>query len=135
MNAKMKASLDEAEIKNLLDDWIRARRSVWGAFFGLVNANAPAPWKEIVERSTVLYEQMVESVLETQAATLTAALRAFGPANSMSQPVAAWDEGMRAATETAAETQRKSEEVRPKELVEQRPTITEKKAQVPSKAA
>ena len=135
MNAKMKASLDEAEIKNLLDDWIRARRSVWEAFFGLVNANAPAPWKEIVERSTVLYEQMVESVLEAQAATLTTALRAFGPANSMSQLVTAWDEGMRPTTETAAETQRKSEEVWSKELVEQRPTITEKKAQVPSKAA
>jgi hypothetical protein len=126
MNAKMKASLDEAEVKNLLDDWIRARRSVWQALFGLVNANTPAPWKEIVERSTVLYEQMVESVLEAQAATLTTALRALGPANSML--VAAWDEGMRPATETAAETQRK-------ELVEQRPTITEKKAQVPSKAA
>ena len=135
MNAKMKASLDEAEIKHLLDDWIRARRSVWDAFFGLVNANTPAPWKEIVERSTVLYGQMVESVLEAQTATLTTALRAFGPTNSMRQLVAAWDEGMRPTTETAAETQRKSEEVRSKELVEQRPTITEKKAQLPSKAA
>jgi hypothetical protein len=135
MNAKIKASLGEAEIKNLLDDWIRARRSVWDAFFGLVNANTPAPWREIVERSTVLYEQMMESVLEAQAATLTATLRAFGPANSMSQLVAAWDEGMRPTTETAAETQRKSEEVRSKELVEQRPTITEKKAHAPSKAA
>ena len=127
MNAKMKASLDEGEIKNLLDDWIRARHSVWEAFFGLVNANAPAPWKEIVERSTVLCEQMVESVLEAQAATLTTALRAFGAANSMSQLVGASDEGMRHATETAAETQRKSEEVRSTELVE--PAITEKKAQ------
>jgi hypothetical protein len=126
MNAKMKASLDEAEIKNLLDDWIRARRSVWEALFGLVNANTPAPWKEIVERSTVLYEQMVESVLEAQAATLATALQAFGPANNIRQLVAAWDEGIRPTT--AAETQRK-------ELVEQRPTITEKKAQVPSKAA
>ncbi len=126
MNAQMKLSLDEAEIKNLLDDWIRARRSVWEALLGLVNANTPAPWKEIVERSTVLYEQMVGSVLEAQAATLTTALRAFGPANSML--VAAWDEGMRATTGTAAETQRK-------ELVEQRPTTTEKKSQVPSKAA
>ncbi len=135
MNAKMKASLDEAEIKDLLDDWIRVRRSVWDAFFGLFNANTPAPWKEIVERSTELYEQMVDSVLEVQAATLTTGLRAFGPANSMSQLVAAWDEGMRPTTETAAETQRKSEEVRSKEFVEQRPTITEKKAHAPSKAA
>ena len=133
MNAKMKASLDEAEIKNLLDDWIRARHSVWDAMFGLVNANAPAPWKEIVERSTGLYEQMVGSVLEAQAATLATALRAFGP--NMSQLVTAWNEGMRPTTETSAETQPKSEEVRSKELVEQRPTITEKKAQVPSKAA
>jgi len=133
MNAKMKASLDEAEIKNLLDDWIRARHSVWDAMFGLVNANAPAPWKEIVERSTGLYEQMVGSVLEAQAATLATALRAFGP--NMSQLVTAWNEGMRPTTETSAETQPKSEEVRSKELVEQRPTITQKKAQVPSKAA
>ena len=135
MNAKMKASLDEAEIKNLLDDWIRARHSVWEAFFGLVNANAPAAWKEFVERSTGLCEQMVESVLEAQAVTLTTALRAFGQANSVSQLVAAPDEGMRHTTETVAEAQRKSEEVWSDELVEQRPTIAEKKAQVPSKAA
>jgi len=135
MNAKIKASLDEAEIKNLLDDWIRARRGVWDAFFGLINANAPAPWKEIMERSTVLYEQMMESVLEAQAATLTTALRAFAPANGMSQLVAAWDEGMRPTSTTAAETQRKGEEVWSKELVQQRPTVTEKKAQAPSKAA
>jgi hypothetical protein len=128
MNAKMKTSLDETEIENLLGDWIRARRSVWEAFFGLVNANTPDPWKEIVERSTVLYEQIVESALEAQAATLTTALRAFGPANNITQVVAARDEGMRPTTETAAGTQRK-------ELVEQRPTITEKKAQVSSKAA
>jgi len=111
MKAKMEASLlDEAEINNLLetkgltndaeiqsllDDWIRARRRIWDAFFGLVNANAPAPWKEIVECSTGLYEQMVESVLQAQAGVLTTALRTFGPANSMKQLVAAWGEGMR----------------------------------------
>jgi len=111
MKAKMEASLlDEAEINNLLetkdsandaeiqsllDDWIRARRRIWDAFFGLVNANTPAPWKEIVEHSTGLYEQMVESVLQAQAGVLTTALRAFGPANSMKQLVAAWGEGMR----------------------------------------
>lgn len=135
MNAKTEASLDEAEIKNLLDGWIRARRRVWEAFFGVFNANTPAPWKEIVERSTVLCEQMVDSMLEAQAATLTTTLRAFGPPNSMSQLVAAWDEGLRPTTETIAETQPKSGEVRPKEIVEQRPSITEKKAHVPSKAA
>ena len=151
MKAKMKASLlDEAEINNLLetkgstndaeiqsllDDWIRARLRVWDAFFGLVNANAPAPWKEIVERSTGLYEQMVESVLQAQAGALTTALRAFGPANSMKQLVAAWGEGMRRVTETAAETQRKSGEVWSNALAEQSLTITEKEAQAPSKAA
>lgn len=128
MNANVKASLDEAEIKNLLDDWIRARRSVWEAFFGLLNANAPAPWKEVVERSTVLYEQMVKSVLEAQAATVTTALRAFGQSYRMGPLVAAWDEGMRPTTEIAAQTQSK-------EPVEQRPTATEKKAQAPSRAA
>ncbi len=76
---------------------------------------------------------MVGSVLEAQAAALATALRAFGP--NMSQLVTAWNEGMRPTTETAAETQPKSEEVRSKELVEQKPTITQKKAQVPSKAA
>jgi hypothetical protein len=135
MNAKMTASsLDEAEIQNLLetkdstndaeiqsllDDWIRARRRVWDAFFGLVNANA---------------QQMVESVLQAQAGALTTALRAFGPANSMNQLVAAWGEGMRRITETAAETQRKSGEVWSNALAEQSLTITEKKAQAPSKA-
>ena len=120
MNAKTKAFLDEgsmndAEIQNLLDDWIRARRNVWDAFFGLANANAPSPWKEIGERSTGLYEQMVESVLEAQAAALGTALRAFGPANSMRH---------------AAETQRKSGE-----RAEKSPTITGKEVHVSSKAA
>src|SRR5450755_2603822 len=151
MNAKMSASvLDEAEINNLLetkgstndaevqsllDDWIRARRCVWDAFFGLVNANAPAPWQEIVKRSTGLYEQMVESVLQAQAVALTTALRAFGPADSMKQLVAAWGEGMRRITETAAETQRKSGEVWSNAMAEQSLTITKKEAQAPSKAA
>ena len=145
MKAKMKASLlDEAEINNLLenkgstndaeiqsllDDWIRARLRVWDAFFGLVNANVPAPWKEIVERSTGLYEQMLESVLQAQAEALTTGLRAFGPANSMKQLVAAWGEGMRRITETTAETQRKSGEVWSNALAEQSLTITEKEAQ------
>src|ERR1700690_755266 len=106
-----KGSTNDAEIQRLLDDWIRARGRVWDAFFGLVNANAPAPWQEIVKRSTGLYEQMVESVLQAQAGVLTTALRAFGPANSMKQLVAAWGEGMRRVTATAAETQRKSGEV------------------------
>ena len=130
-----KGSTNDAEIQSLLDDWIRARRRVWDAFFGLVNANAPAPWKEIVERETGLYEQMVESVLQAQAGVLTTALRAFGPANSMKQLVAAWGEGMRRVTETAAETQRKSAEVWSNALAKQSLTITEKEAQAPSKAA
>ena len=130
-----KGSTNDAEIQSLLDDWIRARRRVWDAFFGLVNANAPAPWKEVVERSTGLYEQMVESVLQAQAGALTTALRAFGPANSMKQLVAAWGEGMRRVTETAAETQRKSGEVWSNALAKQSLTITEKEAQAPSKAA
>ena len=151
MKAKMKASLlgeaeinnlletkgtaNDAEIQSLLDDWIRARLRVWDAFFGLVNASAPAPWKDIVERSTGLYEQMVESVLQAQAGTLATALRAFGPANSMQQLVAAWGEGMRRITETAAQTQRKSGEVWSNALAEQSLPITEKEAQAPSKAA
>src|ERR1039458_5461280 len=142
MNAKMSASLlDEAEINNLLEtkgwtndagirgvleDWIGAWRRVWDAFFGLVNANAPAPWQEIVKRSTGLYEQMVESVLQAQAGALTTAMRAFGPANSMKQLVSAWGEGMRRITETAAETQRKSGEVWSNALAKQSFTITEK---------
>src|ERR1700687_2743193 len=130
-----KGSTNDAEIQSLLDDWIRARRRVWDALFGLVNANAPAPWKEVVERSTGLYEQMVESVLQAQAGALTTALRAFGPANSMNQLVAAWGEGMRRITETAAQTQRKSGEVWSNALAKQSLTITEKEAQAPSKAA
>lgn len=121
-----KGSTNDAEIQSLLDDWIRARRRVWDAFFGLVNANAPAPWQEIVKRSTGLYEQMVESVLQAQAGALTTALRAFGPADSMKQLVAAWGEGMRRITETAAETQRKSGEVWSNALAKQSFTITEK---------
>jgi hypothetical protein len=136
MNAKTKALLDEgsmndAEIQNLLDQWIRARRNVWEAFFGLVNANAPTPWKEIGERSTGLCEQMVESVLEAQAAALGAGLRALGPANSMRQLVVAWGEGMRRFSETAAETHRTSGE-----RAEKSPTIMgPKEVHVPSKAA
>ena len=130
-----KGSTNDAEIQRLLDDWIRARGRVWDAFFGLVNANAPAPWQEIVKRSTGLYEQMVESVLQAQAGVLTTALRAFGPANSMKQLVAAWGEGMRRVTETAAETQRKSGEVWSNAMAEQSLTITKKEAQAPSKAA
>ena len=130
-----KGSTNDAEVQSLLDDWIRARRRVWDAFFGLVNANAPAPWQEIVKRSTGLYEQMVESVLQAQAGALTTALRAFGPANSMKQLVAAWGEGMRRITETAAETQRKSGEVWSNAMAEQSLTITKKEAQAPSKAA
>ena len=129
-----KGSTNDAEIQSLLDDWIRARRRVWDAFFGLVNANAPAPWKEIVERSTGLYEQMVESVLQAQAGVLTTALRAFGPANSVKQLAAAWGEGMHRITETAAETQRKSGEVWSNAMAEQNLTITKKEAQAPSKA-
>jgi hypothetical protein len=129
-----KGSTNDAEIQSLLDDWIRARRRVWDAFFGLVNANAPAPWKEIVERSTGLYEQMVESVLQAQAGVLTTALRAFGPANSMKQLAAAWGEGMHRITETAAQTQRKSGEVWSNAMAEQNLTITKKEAQAPSKA-
>src|ERR1017187_7930985 len=129
-----KGSTNDAEIQSLLDDWIRARRRVWDAFFGLVNANAPAPWKEIVERSTGLYEQMVESVLQAQAGVLTTALRAFGPANSVKQLAAAWGEGMHRITETAAETQRKSGEVWSNAMAEQSLTITKKEAQAPSKA-
>jgi hypothetical protein len=121
-----KGSTNDAEIQSLLDDWIRARRRVWDAFFGLVNANAPAPWQEIVKRSTGLYEQMVESVLQAQAGALTTALRAFGPADSMKQLVSAWGEGMRRITETAAETQRKSGEVWSNALAKQSFTITEK---------
>jgi hypothetical protein len=121
-----KGSTNDAEIQRLLDDWIRARGRVWDAFFGLVNANAPAPWQEIVKRSTGLYEQMVESVLQAQAGALTTALRAFGPANSMKQLVSAWGEGMRRITETAAETQRKSGEVWSNALAKQSLTITEK---------
>ena len=130
-----KGSTNDAEIQSLLDDWIRARRRVWDAFFGLVNANAPAPWQEIVKRSTGLYEQMVESVLQAQAGALTTAMRAFGPANSMKQLVSAWGEGMRRITETAAETQRKSGEVWSNAMAEQSLTITKKEAQAPSKAA
>ena len=150
MNVKTKVSLDEAEIKklletkgsmtdaeiqNLLDYWIRARRNVWDAWFGLIKANAPAPWKEIVERSTELYEQTVQSVLEAQAAGLSTALRAFGPANSMTHLVAEWDEGIRRIAETAVETQRKGGEVWSKALAEHTSTGMGKEAQAPSKAA
>jgi hypothetical protein len=155
MNVKTKTSLDEeeinklletkssmtdAEIQNLLEYWIRARRSVWDVLFGLIKANAPAPWKETVERSTELYEQMVESMLEAQAAGLSTFLRIFGPASSMTQLVAEWGEGMRRTAETAVETQRKSGkfwggEVWSKALAEQRSTSSEKEAPAPSKAA
>ena len=86
--------MTDAEMKNLLAYWIRALRNVRDAWFGLIKANAPAPWKEIMERLTELYEQMVQSVLEVQATSLSTALRAFGPANSMTHLVVEWDEGM-----------------------------------------
>jgi Phasin protein len=130
-----KGSMNDAEIQNLLDSWIRARRSVWDALFGLINANAPAPCKEIVDRSTQLYAQMVESVLEAQTAGLSTALRAFGPVNGMTQLVAEWGEGMRRIAETAVETQRKSGEVWSKAQAELTSTSRGKEAQAPSKAA
>jgi hypothetical protein len=130
-----KDSMIEGEIQTLLDDWIRARRRVWDTLFGLVNANTPDPLKKIVEQTTGLYEQMVASMLEAQAAALSTTLRAFGPANSLEQAAAAWGEGMRRMVETAAETQSKTGEARSKGPAGQSSTITENEAQAPSKAA
>jgi hypothetical protein len=101
MNVKTKDSMTEAEIQNLLDGWIQARRKVWDALFGLATANAPAPWQEFLERSVGSYDQIVESVLKVQAAGVSTALRAFGPLN-------AWGEGMQRLAETMVDTQRKS---------------------------
>jgi hypothetical protein len=100
MNVKTKDSMTEAEIQNLLDGWIQARRKVLDALFGLATANVPAPWQEFLERSVGSYEQIVESVLKVQAAGVSAALRAFGPLN-------AWGEGMQRLAETMVDTQRK----------------------------
>ncbi|SRR6266446_5150363 len=99
MNVKTRVSMTEAEIQNLLDGWIQARRKVWDALFGLATANVPAPWQEFLERSVGSYEQMVESLLKVQAAGVSTALRAFGPLNT-------WGEGMQRLAETMVDTQR-----------------------------
>ena len=100
MNPKPKDSITEAEIQDLLDDWIQARRKVWDALFGLATAKVPAPWHEFLERSVTSYEQMLGSMLKVQAAGVGTALRAFGPLN-------AWAEGMQRLAETMVDTQRK----------------------------
>ena len=108
MNATTNGSMNEAEIQVLLDGWIQARRKVWDALFGLATANAPAPWHEFLERTT--YGQLVESLLRTQAAGVSTALRAFGAINEMQQLVTTWGEGIQRLAATAAEAQRKSGE-------------------------
>lgn len=100
MNLKRKDSMTEAEIQDLLDGWIQARRKVWDALFGSATATMPAPWHEFLEQSVTSYEQMLESVLKVQAASVGTALRAFGPLN-------AWAEGMQRLTETMVDAQRK----------------------------
>jgi hypothetical protein len=100
MNPKTKDSITEAEIQNLLDGWIQARRKVWDAWFGLATAKVPAPWHEFLEQSVTSYEQMLESLLKAQAAGVSTALRAFGPLNT-------WAEGIQRLAETMVDTQRK----------------------------
>src|SRR5271165_2030922 len=102
MNATTNGSMNEAEIQVLLDGWIQARRKVWDALFGLATANAPAPWLEFLER-TGSYEQMVESLLQAQAAGVSTALRAFGAINAMQTT---WGEGIQRLAATAADAQR-----------------------------
>jgi broad specificity phosphatase PhoE len=138
-----KRSIADAEIKSLFEHWIQARRNVWDAFFGLANANTPEPWKQIVERSTGFYEQILNSVLEAQASALAASLKAFGSTNDLKQLVGAWADGMRRSAETAVQTARKSAEVAAKATVEQSSTfadkvaekVPEKEPRSPSKAA
>ena len=109
MNATTNGSMDEAEIQVLLDGWIQARRKVWDALFELATANAPAPWLEFLER-TDSYGQMVDSLLQAQAAGVSTALRCFGAINAMQQHVTTSGEGIQRLAATAADAQRKSGE-------------------------
>jgi hypothetical protein len=152
MNAKSNTSLDAAEIKNLLesytrgsmteteiqnllDDWTHGRRKVWDAFFGLVTANTPPPWKEFMEWSVGLYAQTLESVLVVQAAGVGTALRAFGPLNDLQQRVTAGGKGMSGLGETVVHTERKTGEAGSPASAQKSSAVTAQRAHEPSKAA
>ena len=114
-----KGSINEADVQSLLDDWVRARRNVWDTLFGVVNASTPDPWKHMMECTTGQYRQMVASMLEGQAAAMSTMLRAFGPANSLAQAAMAGGEGLRRTVETTAQTQPKTGEASSKGLTGQ----------------
>jgi hypothetical protein len=119
MNSARQDSMSEAEIQNLLDDWVLVRSKVWNASFGVMAANAPAGWKQFLELSARPYEQMVEAVLRVQAAGVGTALHALEQVTAMQQLVAPWGEAMRRFVDAATEVQRPTVEAQSAALAEQ----------------
>lgn len=119
MNSARQDSMSEAEIQNLLDAWVLVRSKVWNASYGVMTANAPAGWKQLLELSARPYEQMVEAVLQVQAAGVGTALHALEQVTAMQQLVAPWGEAMRGFVDPAAEVQRPTTEAQSAALAEQ----------------
>lgn len=119
MNSARQDSVSEAEIQNLLGAWVLARSKVWNASYGVITANAPPGWKQFLELSARPYEQMVEAVLEVQAAGVNTALHALEQVTAMQQLVAPWGEARHRFVDAAAEVQRPTAEAQSAALAEQ----------------
>jgi hypothetical protein len=111
--------VSEAEIQNLLGAWVLVRSKVWNASYGVITANAPPGWKQFLELSARPYEQMVEAVLEVQAAGVSTALHALEQVTAMQQLVAPWGQARRRFVDAAAEVQRPTAEAQSAALAEQ----------------
>jgi hypothetical protein len=119
MNSARQDSVSEAEIQNLLGAWVLVRSKVWNASYGLITANAPPGWKQYLELSARPYEQMVEAVLEVQAAGVSTALHTLEQVTAMQQLVAPWGEARRRFVDAAAEVQGPTAEAHSAALPEQ----------------
>jgi hypothetical protein len=119
MNSARQDSVSEAEIQNLLGAWVLVRSKVWNASYGVITANAPPGWKQFLELSARPYEQMVEAVLEVQAAGVSTALHALEQVTAMQQLVAPWGQARRRFVDAAAEVQRPTAEAQSAALAEQ----------------
>jgi hypothetical protein len=115
MNSARQDSVSEAEIQNLLGAWVLVRSKVWNASYGVMTASAPPGWKLLLELSARPYEQIVEAVLEVQAAGVSTALHALEQVTAMQQLAAPWGE----AVDAAAEVQHPTAEAQSAALPEQ----------------
>jgi hypothetical protein len=132
MNSARQDSVSEGEIQNLLGAWVLVRSKVWNASYGVITASAPPGWKQFLELSARPYEQMVEAVLEVQAAGVSTALHALEQVTALQQLVAPWGEARRRFVDAAAEVQRPTAEAQSAALAEQGAQATTDEARAPT---